>query len=133
LWISGGRGEGAGLKLTPNRFWDNAWQGSSNKPCLLMGGSKATCTSTAPWPLHPFCIDIKKWAPQGSLFFNAWFFPMPVLLLSQDRLGVSCTERLGQGQGYVTLQRSTPGTMAKTNVEWIPGLEPLVSVLTNTN
>jgi hypothetical protein len=37
LWVSGGRGEGAGLKLTPNRFWDNAWQGSSNKPCLLMG------------------------------------------------------------------------------------------------
>jgi hypothetical protein len=32
--VSGGRGEGAGLKLTPNRFWDNAWQGSSkNHAC----------------------------------------------------------------------------------------------------
>jgi hypothetical protein len=56
-----------------------------------------------------------------------------LLLLSQNGLGVSGNERLGQGQGYVTLQKSTPGTMAKTNVERIPGLEPLASVLTNTN
>jgi hypothetical protein len=48
-------------------------------------------------------------------------------------LGVSGNERLGQGQGYVPLQKSTPGTMAKTNVEQIPGLKPLVSVLINTN
>jgi hypothetical protein len=55
------------------------------------------------------------------------------LLLSQNGLGVSGNERLGQGQGYVPLQKSTPGTMAKTNVEQIPGLKPLVSVLINTN
>ncbi len=105
--------------------------GQQQKPCLLMGGWKATCTSTTTPPL--FALTSKKWVPQGSLFFNAWFFPMLSLLLSQNGLGVSGNERLGQGQGYVPLQKSTPGTMAKTNVEQIPGLKPLVSVLINTN
>jgi hypothetical protein len=82
----------------------------------------------------PFlALTSKKWVPQRSLCFNAWFFHMPSLLLSQNGLGVSGNERLGQGQGHVTLQKSTPGTMAKTNVERIPRLKPLVLVLTNTN
>jgi len=50
----------------------------------------------------PFlALTSKKWVPQKSLCFNAWFFRMPSPLLSQNGLGVSGDERLGQGPTYL--------------------------------
>jgi hypothetical protein len=56
----------------------------------------------------PFlALTSKKWVPQRSQCFNAWFFRMPSLLLSQNGLGVSGNERLGKDRGML-LCRNQP-------------------------